>query len=155
MHQAMANQLRSINQARMVIDTLLANVIYSLRTGVHSVLEASPGEIAFQRDMIHNVPFIVDLHNLQHRRQRLVDRYNVRENSKRIDYNYMVGDWIMIRKDTYKILSKMDERFVGPFQIMQVHVNGTVTIRKRRNVLERINIRRIKPFNGSPPSDDL
>ena len=53
----------------------------------------------------------------------------------------MVEDWIMIRKDTHK------------FQIVQVHVNGTVTLRKRRNVLERINIRRIKPFYGLSPID--
>ena len=66
----------------------------------------------------------------------------------------MVGDWILIRKDTYKLLGKMEERFVGPYQVVQVHVNGTVTIRKRRNILERINIRRIKPYYGSTSGVD-
>ena len=75
---------------------------------------------------------------------------NDRENSKRIDYNYHVGEWILIRNDTYKVLNKMEPRYSGPYQIIQTHVNGTVTIKKRVNVLERINIRRIKPYNGSP-----
>ena len=163
MHQSMANQMRTMRienppqddrEARMMVDTLLANVMYALRTGVHSVLNEAPGTIAFHRDMILNLPFIVDLNNMRMRRQRMVDKYNVRENMKRIDYNYEIGDLILIRKDTYKILSKMDERFIGPYPILKVHVNGTVTIRRRRNVTERINIRRIKPFNDSTPSDE-
>ena len=141
-------------EARLVMDTLLSNVMYALRTGVHSVLNEAPGTIAFHRDMMLNIPFIVDLNNMQMRRQRMVDKYNVRENTKRIDYNYEVGDMVLIRKDTYKMLSKMDERFIGPYPILRIHVNGTVTIRKRRNVIERINIRRIKPFHGSTPSDE-
>ena len=127
--------------------------MYALRTGVHSVLNEAPGTIAFHRDMTLNIPFIVDLNNMQMRRQCMVDKYNVRENTKRIDYNYEVGDMVLIRKDTYKMLSKMDERFIGSYPILKIHVNGTVIIRKRRNVIERINIRRIKPFHGSTPND--
>ena len=37
-------------------------------------------------------------------------------------------------------------RAVGPFTIEQVHANGTVTIMRRPNVYERINIRRIIPY---------
>ena len=56
MPQSMANQIRSIynndpprtiEDARFVIDSLLANVIYALRVGVHSVLNMAPGSIAF------------------------------------------------------------------------------------------------------------
>ena len=68
---------------------------------------------------------------------------------KRIDFNYKSGQWILIRKDTYKTLGKLEERYVGPYVIVAVHVNGTLTIRKRPNVLERVNIRRVKPYNGS------
>jgi hypothetical protein len=47
---------------------------------------------------------------------------------------------------TKKNTSKLDVRFEGPFQITQIHVNGTVTIRRRPGILERVNIRRIRPF---------
>ena len=163
MHQSMANQIPSMcnvnppttsEGARELVDSLLANVVYALRVGVHSVLNMAPGSIAFQRDMIMNLPFIVDLNNIKERRQCLVDKNNNIENSKRIDYNYHVGEWILIRKDTYKMLNKLEPRYLGPYRITQIHVNGTVTIKKRMNVLERINIRKIKPYNGSSSEED-
>ena len=127
-------------------------MIYALRLGVHSVLSMAPGYIAFQRDMIMNLSFIVDLQNIQEQRQCLVDKNNDRENTKRIDYNYHVGEWILIRKDTY--LDKLEERNLGPYQVIQVQVNGILTIGKRTNVLERINIRRVKPYNGSTAREE-
>lgn len=66
-----------------------------------------------------------------------IDVNNEIENSKRTCYYYQVGEWVLIRKDTFKILSKLEERFIWPYTIVQTHVSRTVTIRKRRNVLER------------------
>ena len=40
----------------------------------------------------------------------------------------------------------LQERADGPFRIQTVHVNGTVTIERAPGVLERINIRRIRPY---------
>ncbi|GFH49184.1 hypothetical protein CTEN210_05660 [Chaetoceros tenuissimus] len=99
-------------------------------------MNASPGALAFQRNMILNLPFIVDLNNLRARRQEIVDRSNQRENDNRIDYNYQVGNWVLVIADSYRTTSKLDVRFEGPFQIMQVHVNGNVTIRRRPGILE-------------------
>ncbi|GFH49197.1 hypothetical protein CTEN210_05673 [Chaetoceros tenuissimus] len=139
-HQTMLNQIRSlirqnppndINQANHVIDILLANTVYALRTSLHSSLNASPGALAFQRDMILNIPFIADLNNIRNRRQEIVNRSNDRENANRLDYNYQVGDWILIRSDAHQVVQKLEERWFGPFQITQVHVNGNVTIRLR------------------------
>ena len=56
------------------------------------------------------------------------------------------------KKRYVKTLGKMEERYVGPYLITEVHVNGTLTIRKRPNVLERVNIRRVKPYHGSNAS---
>ncbi|GFH58269.1 hypothetical protein CTEN210_14745 [Chaetoceros tenuissimus] len=155
MHQTMLNQIRSllrqhppqtVAEATQAIDTLLANTVYALRTAVHSTMNASPGALAFQRNMILNLPFIVDLNNLRARRQEIVDRSNQRENDNRIDYNYQVGNWVLVIADSYRTTSKLDIRFEGPFQITQVHVNGNVTIRRRPGILERVNIRRIRPY---------
>ena len=88
MHQSMANQIRAVynnnppgtsDEARVLVDSLLANVMYALRVGVHSVLNMAPGSIAFHRDMIMNLPFVVDLKNIKERRQCLVDKNNDRE----------------------------------------------------------------------------
>jgi hypothetical protein len=44
--------------------------------------------------------------------------------------------------------SKMEEQNTGPFMVTQIHVNGTVTLRKQPNVTQRINICRIKPYRS-------
>ena len=44
---------------------------------------------------------------------------------------------------------KLQERFTGPYTIRQVHTNGTVTIQIRENIIQRINIRRIKPLHST------
>jgi hypothetical protein len=41
---------------------------------------------------------------------------------------------------------KLDHRAVGPYTITQVHANGTLTIEISPCVVERINIRRVKPY---------
>ena len=152
MHQTMANQLRPIlmqnppqnlHEAENLVDTMLANTVYALRTAVHTTLQSSPAAIAFGRDMIFNVPFIADLQTMQYRKQRLVDRNAARENAKRIDYNYQIGQQVLVAVPDPK---KLGDRFVGPFHITQVHVNGTITIQRNPHVTERINIRRVRPF---------
>ena len=46
----------------------------------------------------------------------------------------------------FKQVGKLHPRFEGPYAIVEVHTNGTVTIQRKPNVTERINIRRLKPF---------
>ncbi len=133
MHQSMANQIRAVYNNELP-DTsknsliLYWLILYALRVGVYSVLNMAPGSITFQRDMIMNLPFVVDLNNIRKRRQCLVDKNNDGENAKLTDYNYSVREWILIRNDTYTILSKLEERYITPYQIVQVHVNGTLAI---------------------------
>jgi len=50
---------------------------------------------------------------------------------------------VLLRQDG--INRKAAEKFTGPYEITQVHTNGTVRI-QRGTVSERLNIRRIKPF---------
>jgi hypothetical protein len=42
---------------------------------------------------------------------------------------------------------KMEPRAVGPYRITRVHSNGTITIELSPGVVERINIRRVKPYH--------
>ena len=56
----------------------------------------------------------------------------------------MVGNQVLVNADES---SKLHPRFNGPFTIMEVHNNGTVTIQRINNVQERINIRRLRPYN--------
>ena len=76
------------------------------------------------------------------RKQALVDKANLRENKKRIDYDYQAGDLVYKLKDG--ILRKLESPKEGPYPITEVFTNGTVCI-QRGTVNERINIRRLEP----------
>jgi hypothetical protein len=49
--------------------------------------------------MLFDIPFVADWHKIGDYRQSQTDRSNIRENNKCVDYNYKVGDKVLIRKD--------------------------------------------------------
>ena len=106
-------------------------------------MKASPGSMAFHRDMILNIPLIVDFELLRQRRQTLIDKNLIRANAKRIDFDYQPGQKAL--KLVYKP-NKLEPRAEGPYHINKIHTNGTVEIQLDDDVFERINIRRIKPY---------
>jgi hypothetical protein len=72
----------------------------------------------------------------------LINKNNKRENEKRIDYDYAIGESIMkIKAGTLK----MEQPREGPYNIIHVHANGTVAIQKGP-VEERLNVRQIVPY---------
>ena len=104
--------------------------------------------MVFQCDMIMNIPFQADLLAIQQRRQSIIDENLRRANNKWRSHDYQVNDQVLIiENDT----SKLSERATGPYQILRVHTNGTVTIQYKPNVTQRINIRRVKPYKAPPP----
>ena len=87
----------------------------------------------------------VDWDDLRHQRQQHIDKQNIRENTNRKPHNYAVNDQILILdKD---ITSKLSPTVLneGPWKIVGVHVNGTVTI-LRNGYNEVINVRRLRPY---------
>jgi hypothetical protein len=76
----------------------------------HTVLKASPGGAAvFGRYMLFDIPFVADWKKIGDHRQSLTDRNNERENKRRIDYDYKVGDRVLIAKDS--ILRKSESKY--------------------------------------------
>ena len=125
------------------IANILVDVAWAVRSTYHTVLETSPGAAIFGRDMLFDIPYIADWSDIGKRRQLLVDQKNAKENSNRIDFDYAVGQKVLLKKDG--IIRKLEDRYDGPFTITQVHTNGTVRI-QRGTVNERINIRRLAPY---------
>jgi hypothetical protein len=54
--------------------------------------------------------------------------------------------------ETLGILRKLSTPCTGPHPVMNVYKNGTIKIKKVKNeiISERMNIRRITPFNPKP-----
>ncbi len=137
-----------LNMAKSVkagdIDVFLSDAAWAICSTYHTVLKASPGAAIFRRDMLFDIPFIADWQKIGEHRQRLTDLNNARENKGRIDYDYKVGQKVLVRKEG--ILRKSDYIWHRkPWLITSVHTNGTITV-QRRNKLERMNIQRVTPF---------
>jgi transposase InsO family protein len=152
MHQAIGNTLRVLStlnppqgavNAEQMVDTAIADTVYATRCMYNSALKTTPGGLAFGRDMILNIPLVTDFQQLQKRRQDLIDKRLLLANAKRYSRDYAMGD--EVRKLVYQP-DKLDPRATGPYRIDRVHTNGTVTIEISPGVLERINIRRVKPY---------
>ncbi len=94
--------------------------------------------------MLFDIPFIADWQKIGEHGQRLTDLNNAHENKGRIDYDYKVGQKVLLRKEG--ILHNAEFRWhKKPWLITSVHLNGKITLQSGKKV-ERMNIRRVKPF---------
>jgi hypothetical protein len=104
-HQVLRTMMRAseLDMADSVdpadIDIFIDNAAWAICSTYHTVLKASPGAAIFVRDMLVNIPFVADWKQIGDYRQNQTDRSNKRENNKRVDYDFKVGDKMLIRKD--------------------------------------------------------
>ena len=152
MHQTVGNILRTmlksnppqnLQEANDILDAALSTVMHALRSNISTALNGSPGALTFNRDMFVNIPLIADWHLITTNREQFVNESLRRSNAKRRRYDYTPG--MRVLKKLHKP-TKLGDRTSGPYNITQVHVNGTVTILLRPGVTERINIRRVIPY---------
>ena len=105
----------------------------------------SPGALVFQRDMFLNLPLITDIITLTRNRQAQIDRRLLRVNARRLHHEYAVSQLV------YKLnfgCDKLDPVCHGPFPILRIHTNNTVTS-KIGPIHERISIRHLTPARPS------
>ncbi len=125
-------------------DIFLLDAAWAVRSTYHTVLKAPPGAAIFGWDMLFDIPFIADWQKIGEQRQQLTDLNNAHENKGRIDYDYKVGQKVLLRKEG--ILCNAESRWhKKPWLITSVHTNGTIMV-QCGNKIERMNIRRVKPF---------
>ncbi len=126
------------------IDVLLSDAAWAICSTHHTVLKAFLGAAIFGRDMLFDIPFIADWQKIGEHRQKLTDLNNAHENEGRIDYDYKVGQKVLLKKEG--ILCNAESRWhKKPRLITSVHMNETITV-QCGNKIERMNIRRVKPF---------
>ena len=94
--------------------------------------------------MLFDIPFIADQTKVGDYRQRQTDHNAARENMKCIDWDYTIGDKVLVWKDG--ILRKGEHKYLKDrWTITEVHMNGTIRIQCRPSS-ERLNIRRVTPI---------
>ena len=94
MHQTIADILRVLNAtnppttdeaADEMMDSAIATCVHATICAVNHQMQASPGGLIFNRDMLLDTPLIEDYEAIQGRRQLLIDKSLMRSNRKRID----------------------------------------------------------------------
>jgi hypothetical protein len=143
MHTSELDMADSVEPAD--IDTFIDNAAWAICSTYHTVLKESPAAAIFGRDMLFDILFVAHWKQIGDYRQHQTDCSNKHENNKCVDYDYKVGDKILIRKDG--ILRKAESiRKKEPWTITIVHTNETIRIQCKTKS-ERINIRRVTPFS--------
>lgn len=140
---SLRNPPDNIANAIELVDSCLASAVRSLRCVVHQSLNVSPGALTFGRDMLLPIPVLADYNLIRERRQAIIDENNRQANLRRRFRDYSPGDSVLLIN---KSRGKLKPKTTGPFTIAATHVNGTVTIQRGPGVLERLSIRRVKPY---------
>ncbi len=105
LHQVLGQMLRTseLDMAKTItpdnVDVFLDNTAWAICSTYHTVLKASPGAAIFGRDMLFNIPFIADWNKIGDYRQRQTDLNTARINSKQVDYDYKVGDKVLLTQE--------------------------------------------------------
>ncbi len=94
--------------------------------------------------MLFDIPLIADWQRIGEHQQGLSDLNNACKNKGRIDYDYKVGQKVLLRKEG--ILCNAESRWhKKPWLITSVHTNGTI-MAQCGNKIDRMNVRRVKLF---------
>ena len=156
-HQTLHNMIRS-HQIRNKNDLppgdawkgMLAAVAFAMRATVHTTTRATPTQLVFNRDAIHNVRFEADWQYIKERKQRLIRQNLAKENSKRVPRTYAVGEQVLVLQDPNR--KHGADRYKGPYTVTHVHDNGTVRLEQHTNnggvVTQTWNLRNIFPYKA-------
>ena len=110
---------------------VLSAVRHAVRSLVHTTTRATPTQLVFGRDALLNVSFIADWQYIKERKQHRILQNNKRENKTRKDYQFKVGDHVMVEDDPNRKLE--GARFKGPYTVSRLFDNGTVQLTKATN----------------------
>ena len=114
----------------------LENIIQSCAYGVRATTPArapySPAELVFGHDMIFRQKVIVDWELEKQRKIKFTKENNEKENSKRREHEYKVGDLVLLVTPQYERRKqpKISSPTEGPYEILRVFRNGIISIQR-------------------------
>jgi hypothetical protein len=144
-HKVVNDKLRSFDLEKEnqeddnPFDYFLQSTARAISSTYHTTLQATPCQLVFGRDMIHNIVLKANWNRIQKGKQDLINKSNTsKENKSGIPYKYMVGNQILLH--TPGILRKLSTPCTGPYPVTKVYSSGTIQI-QRGIESERGNIR--------------
>ena len=148
-HQTLGNMLRTYELEKYHFNPddpwteILSSCAWAIRSTVHTVLNATPAQLVYGRDMIYDFAFARDWITIKQKRQDAIIKSNIRENKKRIPHTYKPGDQVLL--DRGILQRKLSPLRDGPYDVIRVYANGILQI-KKGIVTQRVSIRRCTPF---------
>lgn len=151
LHLTLGNVLRICCNHNL--DYILAEAGDLLRSTYHTQLEETPMKLVLNREKFDLLKGNIDT-NLTETVRRSIEKTEIKSdknlektNSGRIEYCYRKGDQVLIKPEK-NMTGKYEEKFYGPYEVIEIsHSKNSLYIKKEKGV-EKINIKRVKPFRG-------
>jgi hypothetical protein len=105
LHQVLAQMLHTseLDMAETITpddaNVFLDKAAWVIHSTYHTVLKASPGVVIIWRDVLLDIPFIADWNKIGDYRQRQTNLNMARANSKRVDYDYEIGNNVLLTQE--------------------------------------------------------
>jgi hypothetical protein len=80
---------------------ILSSTVFAIWATCHGILEATPGQLVFNRDMVLPLKFNADWAYIAQKRQKQIIKDNQRENSKCIAHEYHIETRSCIQNTVY------------------------------------------------------
>ena len=130
------------------LDTIIQAAAYAVQATVLYNLPYSPSQLAFGRVIIFHQQVLIDWDHLKQICQSEAAKNNAKENEKRQEHTYHIGDFVLLLTPTYErhTKRKLQSPGEGPYPITKIFANGTVSIR-RSHVDDIVSIRLIRPYH--------
>jgi hypothetical protein len=126
---------------------VLAATMFAIRATYHTTLQATPSQLVFGRDAILNVRHEADWNFIRARKQRLINKNNEKENAKRKEYEYQIGQKVLVAQANHTKFGQ--DPYEGPYIVTKVNDNGTVRLKQERPkgaTYQTLNIRNVFPY---------
>ena len=105
-HQTLGNMVRTFELQDCYLDeenpwkAILTAAAFAVRSTVHLTQQKTPGQLVFGRDTMLNIKHEADWELIRQRKQQMINKNNLRENSKRIPYTYQPGQKVLLKTGT-------------------------------------------------------
>eukprot|EP00957_Ditylum_brightwellii_P009703 731483-Ditylum_brightwellii.AAC.1 len=96
---------------------VLASTAWAICSTYHTTLGATPGQLIYGRNMLHDVKHVTDWELIMLQKQQTIDYSTARENTKSISHDYVVEDKVLINEDG--IARKLHPPMKGLYTILQ------------------------------------
>ena len=100
-YQTIVNIIRTFDVFNIVNNDpwsgILAAIMFAVRATYYTTLQESPMQLVFGRDAILNIKHVADWEHIRQHKQLRINHNNKRENMRRNNHQYKVGDKILVK----------------------------------------------------------